>query len=57
MKASTTFQLIAMIDKMMNCTADENQESTDPVYGDYMDGMGSIVFSECTDLSGIKNFK
>ena len=57
MKASTTFQLVAMIDKMMNCTADENQESTGPVYGDYTDGMGSIVFWGCADLSGIKNFK
>jgi hypothetical protein len=57
MKASTRFQLIAMIDKTMNCTADENQESTGPVYGDYIDGMGPIVFSECADLSGIKNFK
>jgi hypothetical protein len=50
-------QLQAMFDKTMNCTADESQRSTGPVYGDYMDGMGSIVFSECADLSGIKNFK
>ena len=41
----------------MNCTADENQESAGPVYGDYIDGMGSIVFSECADLGGINNFK
>jgi hypothetical protein len=47
----------AMIDKTMNCTADESQRSTVTAYGDYMDGMGSIVFSECTDLSGIKDFK
>ena len=47
----------AMIDKTMNCTADERQESTGPVYGDYMDGMRSVVFSKCTDLSGIKDFK
>jgi hypothetical protein len=46
-----------MIDKMMNCTADESQESTAPDYGDYMDSMGSIVFSECTDLSGMEDFK
>ena len=46
-----------MIDKMMNCTADENQESAGPVYGDYMDSMGSIVFSEWTDLSGMEDFR
>jgi hypothetical protein len=50
-------QLQAMIDKMMNCTAGESQELTDPVYGDYMDSMGAIVFSECTDLSGTKDFR
>ena len=50
-------QLQAMIDKMMNCTANESQESTASVYGDYMDVMGSIIFSECTDLSGMEDFK
>jgi hypothetical protein len=46
-----------MIDKTMNCTAPEGQSSIDPVYGDYIDGMASIVFSECTDLSGMEVFK
>ncbi len=41
----------------MNCTADETQDSTDPVYVDYMDGMVSIVFNEGTDLSGMEVFK
>ena len=45
-----------MIDKMMNCTAAERQDSTDPVYVDYMDGMESIAFNEGTDLS-VVNFK
>ena len=46
-----------MIDKMMSCTADESQRSTGPVYGDYMDGMRSIVFSGRADLSGMQDFK
>ena len=44
-----------MIDKMMNCTAVESQESTGPIYGDYMDVMESIVLNEDTDLS-VMNF-
>ena len=44
-----------MIDKMMNCTAVERQDSNGPVYGDYMDGMESIVLNEGTDLS-VVNF-
>ena len=39
----------------MNCTAAERQDSTDPVYVDYMDVMESIVFNEGTDLS-VMNF-
>jgi len=46
-----------MIDKMVNCTADESQDSTDPVYGDYMDGMESIAFNEGRDLSGVNLIK
>ena len=46
-----------MIDKMMNCTADESQRSTVPVYGDYMDGMEPIVFNEGTDLSVVNFIK
>ena len=36
---------------MMNCTAAEHLDLMDAVYGDYMDGIESIVFSEGTDLS------
>ena len=50
-------KLQAMIDKMMNCTADERQESTGPAYGDYMNSMGTIVFSEWTDWNKIEDFK
>ena len=50
-------QLQAMIDKTMNCTAVESQRSTGPVYGDYMDGKRSMVFSERDDLSGMQDFK
>ena len=46
-----------MIDKMMNCTAVESQESTGPIYGDYMDGMESIVFNEGTDLCVVNFIK
>ena len=31
---------------MMNCTAAEEKGSMGTVYGDYMDGIESIVFSE-----------
>ena len=50
-------QVQAMIDKTMNCTANESQKSTGLVYGDYMYGMEYIVFNECGDLSGIKDFE
>ena len=33
-----------MIDKMVNCTAAERQGSIGAVYGDYMDGIKSIIF-------------
>jgi len=46
-----------MIDKMMNCTATERQDSKGPVYVDYMDGMESIVFNEGTDLSVVNFIK
>ncbi len=41
----------------MNCTAVERQDSNGPVYGDYMDGMESIVFNEGTDLSVVNFIK
>ena len=50
-------EMQAMIDKTMNCTADEGQESAGPAYGDYMDGMRSVVLNQFTDLSEIKDFK
>ena len=46
-----------MIDKTMNCTADESQKSTGPVYGVYMDGLESIVFSERADWGRMEDFK
>ncbi len=46
-----------MIDKMMNCTAAESQDSTGAIYGDYMDDMESIVFIEGSDLSGVNLIK
>ena len=45
-----------MIDKMVNCTAAERTHLTGAFYGDYMDGIESIVINEGTDLSGV-NFK
>ena len=45
-----------MIDKMVNCTAAERTDLTSAFYGDYMDGIASIVINEGTDLSGV-NFK
>ena len=42
-----------MIDKMVNCTAAGRQDSTSAVYGDYMDGIKSIVFNVGTDLSRV----
>jgi hypothetical protein len=55
-RPDVAMQLQAMIDKMMNFTADERQKTTAPSYGDYMDSMGTIVFRECTDLSGTDAF-
>ena len=46
-----------MIDKMMNCTAAEHQDSMGAVYGDYMDGIKSIVFNESADLSWVNLIK
>jgi hypothetical protein len=42
---------------MMNCTAAEHQDLTGTFYGDYMDGIESIVFNEGTDLSGVTLIK
>ncbi len=42
---------------MVNCTAAQRQDSTGVVYGDYMDGIESIVFSEGSDLSGVNIIK
>ena len=42
-----------MIDKMVNCTAVERTDFTGAVYGDYMDGLESIVFNEGADLSAM----
>jgi len=42
---------------MVNCTAVERLDSTGGVYGDYMDGIESIVFSECTDWSKVNLIK
>jgi hypothetical protein len=36
---------------MVNCTAAEQADLTGAVYGDYMDGIESIVFNEGTDLA------
>ena len=46
-----------MIDKMVNCTAAGRQDSMKVVYGDYMDGIKSIVFNEGTDLSRVNLIK
>ncbi len=45
-----------MIDKMVNCTATKRTDLTGVFYGDYMDGIESIVINEGTDWSGL-NFK
>ncbi len=42
---------------MMNCTAAGHQDLTGVVYGDYMDGIESTVFSEGSDLSGVNLIK
>jgi hypothetical protein len=56
-RSDAAMQLQAMIDKTMNCTADESQRSTGPVYGDYMDGKRLMVFSGRTGLNGMQDFK
>ena len=45
-----------MIDKMVNCTAAECTDLIGAFYGDYMDGIESIVINDGTDWSGL-NFK
>jgi len=42
---------------MVNCTAAEDQDLAGVVYGDYMDGIESIVFNEGTDLDGVDLIK
>ena len=46
-----------MIDKMVNCTAAERTDLTGAFYGDYMDGIESIVINEGTDLSRVNLIK
>ena len=46
-----------MIDKMLNCTAAERTDFTGAVYGDYMDGIKSIIFNEGADLSWVNLIK
>jgi len=46
-----------MIDKMVNCTAAERTDFTGAVYGDYMGGIESIVFTEDADLSWVNLIK
>jgi hypothetical protein len=36
---------------MVNCTAAQHQGWSAEIYGDYMDGIASIVFNEGDDLS------
>jgi len=42
---------------MVNCTAAQHQGWTAEVYGDYMDGIESIVFKEGCDLSRVNLIK
>jgi hypothetical protein len=42
---------------MMNCTAAEHLDLMDAVYGDYMDGNESIVFSEGTGFEHSEPYK
>ena len=44
-RADVAMQMQAMIDKTMNCTAIEREESAVLGYGDYMDSMWAIVFT------------
>ena len=37
---------------MVNCTAVEHLDMIDMVYGDYMDGIGSLIYIEGSDLTG-----
>jgi hypothetical protein len=46
-----------MIDKMMNCTAPGSQDLTNTIYGDYMDGIESIIGNEGTDFNGPDSFE
>jgi len=57
MRTSTSSEPIAIIDKMVNCTAAEGQDSTGAVYGDYMDGIKAIIFNEGADLSWVNLIK
>lgn len=36
---------------MVNCTAAEHLDMMDADYGDYMDGIESIIFNEGSDLT------
>jgi hypothetical protein len=42
---------------MMNCTAAQHQGWFAEVYGDYMDGIASIIFNEGEDLSRVNWIK
>ena len=42
---------------MVNCTAAQYQGWTAEVYGDYMDGIESIVFNQSCDLSRVNLIK
>jgi hypothetical protein len=42
---------------MVNCTAVEHLDLMDAVYGDYMDGIKSIIFNEGADLSWVNLIK
>jgi hypothetical protein len=42
---------------MMNCTAGQHQGWAAEFYGDYMDGLGSIIFIEGDDLSQASRIK
>jgi hypothetical protein len=42
---------------MVNCTAAQYQAWAAELYGDYMDGIVSIVFNEGDDLSQMNSIK
>ena len=48
---------MAIIDKMVNCTAAQYQGWAAELYGDYMDGMASIFFNKGGDLSQVNRIK